>query len=161
MLSIPAAARRTKCKAATIVQWILDRRLRWVGKQAGLEKYASLLVDLSEIESHAYAVEGDYVTILEAVTLLRTHRPVVDNLIHEGYLTYEVMELPSNHLRTKMIKRSAIHDFMDTYISLHRLAEDKGLHFRHILKWLGETNPAIDRDLIGTTFYRRDSVPRF
>jgi hypothetical protein len=53
---IPAAAKRACCSATEIVRFIVDKKLRWVGRLGDVEGYLSVLVDLEELRE---LVRGD------------------------------------------------------------------------------------------------------
>lgn len=159
MLSIPAAAHRTKCEASRVVQWILDGRLAWVGRHTARTQYESILVELREIERYAYALDPDTIPIREAAKLLRKPRSVVDHLIANGLIKTITTKLPSNNLNARLVRQSDVKAFLETHIFLSTIAKEMGTRSEFIANRLNGGAHMINSNNLVMTYYRRDSIP--
>jgi hypothetical protein len=157
---IPAAAKRACCSAADILRLILDRSLKWVGRLVSERGYLSVLVDVEEIRSHVRGSEPAGVTRRPASKILRTNDTVVDALIKAGKLKTFIGRDPVNRCPQILISFADLERFSQHYVSLFQLADERGQHFRRVLKTLDAEGitPVFDPESIGARFYRKREV---
>jgi hypothetical protein len=153
--SIPLAAKAACCSAAEIIRLVLDKKLRWTGHLVGTEGYLSLLVDVNEVRMHVRGTETGGVSLRQVATILETNDLVVRALINNGAIAAFMAINPVNRCPQVMVKRTEVARFQKTYISLYRLARDRGQHIKAVkteMKAAG-VKPAFDTVKIKATFY--------
>lgn len=155
---IPAAAKRANCTAAEIIQLILDKKLRWTGRQKGVAGYLSVLVNVSEIKAHVHRPAYEGVTARAAEKILQTSTAVLTGLIREGFLPRRTEINPINRCPVDIIGHADLETFRETYVSLSQLAVEKGEHPHIVKRRLGNLAPAIRKERVGATFYYREQV---
>lgn len=158
---IAAAARHLRCSTAEIIRFIVDDRLAWVGKDVACDGYGSVIVDTSKVRELLRGPETQDVVVGRARTVLGTTKYVVDALIREGYLTTRTVVHPVLRQRVELVRSDDIDNFINNYVSIYRLAKERRIHHFHITRALKDVRPAIEKDQVGTTFYRRDAIPDF
>jgi hypothetical protein len=161
-VSIPAGAKRACCSAAEILSLILGGKLSWVGRLASERGYLAVLVDLTEIRAKTRGGETGALTRRPASERLRTQEKMVEALIKAGKLKTFVARDPINRCPQVLISHEEMDHFCHEYVSLFLLAEERGQHFRRVLKDLEVQGiePAFDLEKIGARFYaRRDVTP--
>ena len=93
---------------------------------------------------------------------LRTQEKVIHALIKAGKLTTFVARDPINRCPQVLISHEEMDRFCREYVSLFLLAEERGKHFRRMLKELNAQGiePTLDPERIGARIYaRRDVMP--
>lgn len=156
-MPIPSAAKRACCSAADILRLILDHKLHWVGRLASGRGYLSVLVDADEIRGKVRGPEVEGLICRQAAQRLRTTDKVIKALIDAGEIKTFVAVNPVNRCPQVTIPIAEIERFEQTYVSLFMLAEQRGQHFKSVLKALEAQGiaPALDEEKIGARFYRR------
>jgi hypothetical protein len=155
---IPGAAKRANCSAAEIVRFILDKKLKWVGRQAGVDGYLSVLVNLEEIRGLVRGEDHGGLTPYEVACTLGVTDRVARMLIRLGHLKTVSTINPINRCPQSVVMPAEVERFQRKYVSLFGLAKERGRHFRKLKQELDEAGvePAFDVNKIGATFYRRD-----
>jgi hypothetical protein len=134
-----------------------------VGGQAHLRAgYLAVLVDIDEIRAKVRGHDPGGLTRRPASKRLRTQEKVIHALIKAGKLTTFVARDPINRCPQVLISHEEMDRFCREYVSLFLLAEERGKHFRRMLKELNAQGiePTLDPERIGARFYaRRDVMP--
>jgi hypothetical protein len=158
--SIQDAAKRANCGAGEIIQLILDKKLRWVGRRAGVDGYAAVLIDADEIKRHVRGPALDGLTAEMMHLEMHTATRVVNALIWAGYLPTQRVTNPLNRCPVDITSRADFDVFRQTYVTLFDLARELGVHFNVLKVWLREQGikPALDKETFGATFYRRADI---
>jgi hypothetical protein len=159
-VDIPAAAKRAHCSAATIIQLVLDKKLKWVGRQAGVEGYLAVLVDLEEIRGLVRGDDHGGLTPYQVACELGVTDKVSRQLIRHGKITTVDVINPINKCPQTVVMPTEVERFRREYVSLFALAKERGRHFRKLKQELDDAGvePAFDPDEIGATVYRRSQV---
>jgi hypothetical protein len=158
--SIQEAAKRANCGAGEIIQLILDKKLAWVGRRAGVDGYAAVLVDADEIKRHVRGPALDGLTAEMMHKEMHTTARVVNALIAAGHLPTQRVINPLNRCPVDITSRADFEAFRQTYATLFDLAHELGVHF-NVLKarLIGQgVQPALDKATFGATFYRRADI---
>jgi len=160
--AIPKAAKRASCGAMEIVRLILDRKLAWVGRLAGVEGYLSVLIDYLEIRqlTRGAALEG--LTAEQIKIEMKTTTRVVNALIAAGHLTTRTVINPLNRCPVKIVAREDLDGFRIEYATLIELAREQGIHQLALKAKLVAlaVEPSLDKKIIGATFFRRAEVKK-
>ena len=159
-VDIPAAAKRACCSAAEIVRFILDKKLKWVGRLAGIEGYLSVLVNLDEIRSLVRGEDHGGLTPYKVACTLGVTDRVARELIRHGHLKTVSTINPINRCPQSVVMPAEVERFQQKYVSLFGLAKERGRHFRKLKQELDAngTKLAFDAEKIGATFYARDTL---
>jgi hypothetical protein len=156
-VNIPAAAKRACCSAAAVLRLILDKKLKWVGRQPGVEGYMSMLVDVEEVRSLVRDPSHGGFTAIALKDGIQTSDRVTHALMVQGHLKTVTVANPVNRCPTQIVRAEEVERFEREYISLFALARLQGRHFRKLKQELDAAGiePAPDPEKIGATFYRR------
>jgi hypothetical protein len=156
-VDIPAAAKRACCSAAEIVRFILDKKLKWVGRLAGLDGYLSVLVDLEEIRGLARGAGHGGLTPYQVACTLGVTDRVARALIRLGHIKTVSTINPVNRCPQSVVMPAEVERFQRKYVSLFGLAKERGRHFRKLKQEMDEAGveSVFDVNKIGATFYRR------
>jgi hypothetical protein len=77
---------RACCSAAEIVRFIWDKKLKWVGRLAGVDGYLAVLVDLEEIRELVRGYDHGGLMPYQVACQLETTDRVARALIKHGHL---------------------------------------------------------------------------
>ncbi|MEN3236340.1 TniQ family protein [Methylobacterium ajmalii] len=157
---IPAAAKRACCTIAEVTRLIFDRRLAWVGRQAGVEGYLSVLVDLPEVKRHVHGPAYEGMTAHAVEKILRTSTRVVTGLIREGFLPRKTVINPINRCPVDLVSVADLDAFCAKYVSFSELAKSRRVSPLTLKYILASVPPAIERDRVGAAFYLREIVEK-
>jgi len=154
---IPDAARRALCSAMTVVQMILDGRLKRIYRLPGAEGYMSVLVDLAEIQAVLARPERPGLSIKQVEKKMRWTSRVINALVENALLPASVIINPISKAPQTIIEPSDLTEFDNTYVALSVLARELGSSLRGMKKGLEGLGigPAFDPRTIGASFYRR------
>lgn len=155
---IPLAAGRCCCSSIQVLGFILDKKLKWVGRHTERRGYMSVLVDVEEVRAMVRGAEKDGFTGLELKEKLSTTAKVVSALIRDGHLKAITVINPVNRCPTVVVPEAEVERFKGEYVALFALARQRGLHHlvtKRALEAKG-IKPALDPTKIGATFYRRE-----
>lgn len=85
---------------------------------------------------------------------------VAKALVELGYLPSSVEMNPICKLPSRVVLATDLVAFQGSYVSLTRLAAERGVHFLGLKAQLGLLGvaPAFDRDLVHATFYLRAAI---
>lgn len=157
LADIPTAARKARCSAADIVRLLLDRRLSRVRRRQDALGYMSVLVDPDEVRPLVFKETRDGLSIREAVARTHWSEPVLLALIDNGFLPSHVVQNPISHLSQRIVRPEDLETFMATYVSLHNLAKERGIHHLRLKTEIeaAGVRPAFSREAVPATFYRR------
>ncbi len=157
---IPDAARRVNRGAAEIVRLIIGRELAWVGRREGETGYLSVRVKPQDVKRHLHGERPPGYTAQEMSKALRASTGTISALIEGGHLEVVRSLNPINLCPLVLITERSFVDFDSTYVSLFRLANDRGVHFRQLQSMLAGAGigPALHRTEFMATFYRRAEV---
>ena len=161
-VDIPAAAKRACCSAAEIVQFVFDKKLKWVGRQAGVDGYLSVQVNLEEIRGLVRGEDHGGLTPYQVACTLGVTDRVARALIRHGHLKTVNTINPINRCPQVVVMPAEVKRFQREYVSLFALAKERGRHFRKLKQELDEVGvePVFDVNKIGATFYRREVANR-
>ena len=117
----------------------------------------SVLVDLDELKRHVQGPVREGLTARELEKRLRATTRTVAALIDHGHLPTSTIAHPVNRCPTQVVDPTDVDSFETTYISLNRLADERGTHFRRLKKTIeaAGVRPAFTRDVYHATFYKR------
>jgi hypothetical protein len=158
---LPSAAKRACCSSAEIVKLILDERLQWVGRRTGQTGFLCVLVDTNEVKAKtALDAPNGMPLNIAAKEVLKTNWRVMSQLVASGAIQTTTVTNPVNRCPQCIIPFSELQRFQRTYVSLHRLGIERGLHMRTVLKELNASGilPAAELNHVGATFYRREHL---
>jgi hypothetical protein len=157
-VGIPAAAKRANCKAAEIVRFILDKKLKWVGRLTGLEGYLSVLVELEEIRGLVRGEDHGGLTPNQVACAIEAHDRVARALIRLGHIKTVNTINPINRCPQVVVMPAEVARFQRKYVSLFGLAKERRRHFRKLKQEMDEAGaePVFDAEKVGATFYRRE-----
>ncbi len=159
-VDIPAAAKHACCSAAEIVRFILDKKLTWVGRQAGVDGYLSVLVELEEIRGLVRGEDHGGLTPYQVACTLGATDRVARMLIKHGHLKTVSTINPINRCPQVVVMPAELEKFQREYVSLFALAKEQGRHFRKLKLEMDKTGvePVFDVNKVGATFYRRKEL---
>jgi hypothetical protein len=159
---IPKAAKHANCSAMEIVRLILERKLAWVGRQAGEPGYLSVLVNYAEIRRLVRGPTLDGLTAEQIIKTMRTTYKVVNALIAAGHLPTRTVINPLNRCPVDIVSREDFSAFQARYATLFELAREAGIHHLALKARLVAQGiePAFHKEVIGATFYRRSDVEK-
>lgn len=161
MLAIPAAVAHSWSSVQEIIRLILERKLVWVGRHADVAGFSSVLVDIRELKKVTEGVDDGSLTCTEAQRTLFTSTPVIRALVAGGYLSLRTVMHPTMRRPVQRVDQASFETFRMTYVSLVELARIRNLHPGQVKKALANVPPAIEKQRVGATYYRRDSVRNF
>jgi TniQ len=159
-VNIPIAAGRCCCPSIQVLRLILEGKLEWVGRHAGIPGYMSVLVDVEEVRAKVRGTEKAGLTGLELKEKLSTTAKVVSALIKHGHLKTITVINPVNRCPTVVVPPAEVERFKQEFVALFALARQHGLHHLAMKKLLEEDaiEPALDPRKIGASFYRRNNL---
>ncbi|RXF67952.1 DNA-binding protein [Hansschlegelia zhihuaiae] len=123
LMNISAAQKRVFCGAEAIVRLILEGKLQRVGKRIGVEGYNSVLVDPREVEALVLTRDRDLLSVKEAAAMMRAPVNSVHALIEQKILPAVDGRHPKTNRPMKIVSRSAIEQFLSSYIPLAEAAK--------------------------------------
>jgi len=156
---VSTAAKRTNGSTADFVRLVLEDRLSWVGRKAGIDGVLSLLVNLEEARPLIRLPALSGLVPADAIRELRVNGKVIRGLLDRGVLKTITERHPIKRNPTTVIPREEITRFKEEYVSLFMLARAQGKHMPVLLrelKGLG-IRPAFED--VGATFFRRSELP--
>lgn len=172
-LAIWPAARSSKLKIVDIVNAIVTGGLKEIRYDPGKIGLQSVLVSLDEIaiffttkavapraRTQGYRSAFSY---NHAASVIKTSTPVVAALVKHGIVEAVLRGAPGSESRITVPDPDSVEDFAKRYISLRNLAEETGIHpgtLRCRFEQAGLA-PAFPKELIGTRFYDRATLPDF
>jgi len=159
---IPTAAARACCSSVEVLHLLLGRKLKWADRQAGIDGYMSVLVDVEELREKVRGAVHGGLTGVALQKRLTTNSKVVRALINGGHLKTFTTINPINKCRTVVVAEAEAAKFEQQYVSLFVLAKERGKHFLEVKKELEADGiaPALDPVKIGASFYRRARLRR-
>lgn len=162
LIDIPTGARQARCSAADIVGLLLDRKLTRVRKCQDVSGYMSVLVDPAEIRAQVHRESGSGLSLKQVELKMGWSQDVVRALVEKGHLPSQVVRNPINRLLQRVVSPQDLDAFAASFVSLHGLARERGVHFRRLkmdLETAG-TRPALNPAEVSATFYTRaDLLP--
>jgi hypothetical protein len=158
---IRTAAPRANCSVVEIVRLIVDGRLAWVGRLAGLHGIAAILVDLDEIKSMTTLPDLGGLIPANALRALRVNSKVMTGLLRVGAFKTVVQRHPIKRNPQVVIPFEEIDRFKSKYVSLFTLARSQEKHMPILLRELKVLGiqPAPELEGVGATFFRRRDLP--
>jgi hypothetical protein len=157
---ISEAAKRACCRTTEIVDLILSRRLKWVGRLSWAHGYNAILVQVSEIRAQVRGQELEGYTLTEVYKCLRVSAQVVNALVDKGILRTSIQRHPVNRSPTRIIAAQEFKHFRRTYVTLFEAAGNLGLHHMTLKKALADLGikPVLDPAEFHATFYERERI---
>lgn len=157
---IPTAAKAACCGSIEIVQAVLDGRLTRKAALAAERGYMSLLVDVEEVRALVRGVDLGGLGSQALADKLRVADKVTRKLIADGHLRTVTAINPVNRCPVVIVPTGEIERFEAEFVSLFTIARQQGRHHMAVKKELAAAGvkPAIERDEVGATFYRRDRI---
>jgi hypothetical protein len=156
-VDIPTAAKRACCSATEIIRLTLDKKLKWVGRQADVDDYLSVLVDLKEIRGLVRGDDHGGLTPYQVACELGVTDKVARQLIRHGKIATVSTINPINKCPQTVVMPAEVERFRHEYVSLFALAKELGRHFRKLKQEMDDAGvePVFGVNKIGATFYRR------
>jgi hypothetical protein len=157
---ITTAARRANCPATEIVRLIVDDRLAWVGRRAGVEGLMAILVDLEEIRPLTKLPELKGLIPADALRALRVSFKTMAGLLKVGALKTIVQRHPIKRNPQVVIPFEEIERFKAEFTSLFLLAHERGKYMAVLLRELKAlgVQPVPEFEGVGATFFRRSEL---
>jgi hypothetical protein len=156
-VGIQDAAKQACCSAADIVRLIQERKLPWTGRLRGTNGYLGVLVRVDQVRNALPRPVMDGIP-LEVVRrkLATNHRVLLALIANKHLATYRAMN-PINKCSQTVVAPAELERFQTTYVSLHVLAKERGLHHLAMKKALDKQGiePALDHLKIHARFYLR------
>lgn len=153
--NIPTAVKKSATSAAFVVQLLLDRKLKKIRRDPAAHGFLSVMVDPEEVKQHS---ADDHATkplsARQASKLTHWSYRIFKLLVSHGHLNGSVAG------RCTIIDRQSLATFTSTFIPLHDIAAENGLHFLAVKKSLDENGvfPEFDPKVVKATFYRRENI---
>ncbi|WP_441255779.1 TniQ family protein [Tardiphaga sp. 285_C5_N1_2] len=158
---IPAAARRARCSAVSVVRLIQDGRLSWIGRRPDVRGFLSVLVKVDEIRPFVAGEELRGLPIGKTTSKLHIHHRVMKGLIRLGAIRTERQRNPVSRNMVTIITYDELSKFSEEFVSLFMLARERRKHMPavlHDLRAIG-VRPVHEFESVGATFFRRSEVP--
>jgi hypothetical protein len=158
--TISDAAKRTCCRTTEIVDLILSRQLKWVGRLSWYHGYNAILVQVSEIRAHVRGRELDGYTLSKVPNSLRVNAHAVNALVEKGILQTNIQRHPVNRSPRRIVTAQELERFRRTYITLFEAAGILEMHhlaLKRTLRDLG-IKPALDPIEFHASFYKRELI---
>jgi hypothetical protein len=155
------AAKRACCRSTEIVDLILSRRLKWIGRLSGVHGYDAILVNDREIRAQVRGHELEGYTLNEVYKRLRVNSHAVNALVDKGILGTSIQRHPVNRSPTRIVAAPEFERFRATYVALFEAARSLGIHHMKLKKALTDlgVQPALDPAEFHATFYERERIP--
>ena len=159
---VSTAAKRANGSTADSVRLVLEDRLSWVGRKAGIDGILALLVNLEEARPLIRLPELSGLVPADAVRILRINSKVMAGLVKAGAFKTIVQRHPIKRNPQTVIPHEEVARFKEEYVSLFTLARAQGKHMPALLRELNELGirPAPELDGVGATFFRRNELPQ-
>lgn len=159
---VSTAAKRANGSTADFVRLVLEDRLSWVGRKAGIDGILALLVNLEEARPLIRLPELSGLVPADAVRILRINSKVMAGLVKAGAFKTIVQRHPIKRNPQTVIPHEEVARFKEEYVSLFTLARAQGKHMPALLRELNELGirPAPELDGVGATFFRRNELPQ-
>ncbi|MBD9596960.1 TniQ family protein [Ensifer sp. ENS05] len=162
LVEIPKATRSAKCGARDFVRLLLKGELKNVARANKKDGYRDMLVDPAEIRQALLTVGPGTVLlpIPQVRKTLTVQASCVRALIDYGQLPVTTSARRMHSSRSRYVCQTDLSAFGSAYVSIGELVASLGRNARWIVRRLTEfgVQPAFDRDLIGTRFFRRPEV---
>jgi len=159
-VGIQDAAKQACCSAADIVRLVLERKLPWIGRLRGSNGYLGVLVRIDQVRNALPRPVMDGIP-LEVVRrkLATNHRVLLALVVNKHLATYRATN-PVNKCAQTVVAPAELERFKTTYVSLHVLAKECGLHHLAMKKMLDEKGiePALDHVKVRARFYLRNDL---
>lgn len=159
-LSISQASYKCRVKVSAIIQLILDRKLRWVGRRRDLSGLQSLLVLAEEVKKTHCFDHLTGLTVAAAVAKLRISPTVLRGLIKRGMLTATTAKHPITNRQTIRIALCELERFDAEFVTFVNFAQSSNADQRKLRAHLKANGIEPAPEMIGleTTFYRRSEI---
>ncbi|MBA8878296.1 TniQ family protein [Phyllobacterium myrsinacearum] len=160
-MGILQAQRRACCAVSEIVKLIMEKKLSRIRKLSGERGFMSVLVDVDEVKPLVRLKDHGGLSLRKTEKVLGVTTGVLNSLIGNGVLAARSAINPTNRCPQTVVDVTDIEAFRKSYVSLIKLAQETGIHFNPLKKILESSKVplAFDRNVIGSTFYRRDQIP--
>lgn len=157
MVSIASVTRRANCKFSEVLDLLLDGKIARVAVDHHVYGLDALLFDVDEVCQLTRLPDHGGLSLTEAERRLAINDKVLWKLIELGHIKVETAINPVNRCPQRIIRPATMAGFQAEFISPFNLARERGEHFRTVKRDLEERGivPAIVRDTVGATFYRR------
>ncbi|MEH6719998.1 MAG: TniQ family protein [Aurantimonas endophytica] len=159
-LPIPTAANRANCSAMEVVRLLLDSRLANVGIDGESRGYLSVLVDPDEVKGLVRKEDHGGLSLRTVEKRMSWSTKVVTSLIDRCLLTCTVAVNPVKRCPQRVVLESDLLAFDESFVSLHSLAKERGVHFRKLKAELVARGVAPDPAFadVPASFYRRADI---
>lgn len=157
---IRSAAKRNCCRAEQIIQLLLDRKLKRVGRNPQVGGYLSVLVDVEELRPLVIGEDHGGINLRTATCRIRTSDRVMSALVANHFIETERVKNPVTKQIQTIIRPTELDRFLREFVGLHVLAEERYEHFRKTKAEMEarKIEPAFDPKLVMATFYRREDL---
>jgi TniQ len=158
---IRTVAHRANCSVVEILRLIIDGRLAWIGRLAGVHGLAAILVDLDEVKSMTTLPDLGGLIPANALRALRVNCKVMTGLLRVGAFKTVVQRHPIKRNPQVVIPFEEIERFKSEYVSLFTAARSQGKHMPVLLRELRAlgVQPVPQFKGVGATFFKRADVP--
>jgi hypothetical protein len=156
-VTIAEAARRANCSQMVIVNLILDRKLKRIGKLKSKQGYKSILVDVAEIRLVVHGVGPEALGLLTFANENGIKKDTARALVRHGFLRSIKVDRVGGQARHVLIEVAEAEAFRRKYVSLGELGRASRKGYRVIKRGLGSHGvlPAFDpQKIVGHIFDR-------
>lgn len=156
-MQLRLAARELFVSEVKIVRWILEKRLRWVGRLSGAVDCRGVLVVADEVKSLKVRPPLPGLGMRELALALGTSDWIASALVRHGHLGER------GKADRRMAKRATAEDvqrFKENYVSAWQSSLQLGRHVSILKQEMAErgVKPAFDPKQVDAVFYRRSDV---
>lgn len=129
---IPKAAQRLRIRPGKIIALILGRKLARVGRYVGKDQYASILVNLADVERHLQRPEAKGLSIELFAKTIGLKPAAAGFLVKNGYVSATFGANPKTKVVQRVLSPSDIEAFNRRFIPLRALALAMGMSWQHL-----------------------------
>jgi hypothetical protein len=159
-MSISYASAHVRCKISTIFQFILDRKLRWVGRRTDRSGLDALLVNPEDLKLVMNRPTDDGLSAFDAAKSLRLAPAVLRRLAERKIVgSFRVRDPMTGHVKLRFA-RAEIDRFASEYVSLFNLGRTLRQNAARVRKDLNArgVKPAQETLGLNAIFYRRSDL---
>lgn len=132
MYGLLSTRRRTLSRTGDIIELVLNRRLRWIGKRADSEGIPALLLDIDEVRSLIDPEKQNVTTFKKAAAMLHIQPHAVHQLIERNFIEAEYAGHVKRRCVARLIPLASIAQFKKRYITRYELSRVTGIGYARL-----------------------------
>jgi hypothetical protein len=159
-MSVSYASAHARCKISTIFRFILDRKLRWVGRRTDRSGLDAILVNLDDLKLLLNRPAEDGLSAIDAAESLRLAPAVMRLMAKRKIVESFTICDPMTGRQKLRILTTEIDRFASEYVSLYNLGRTLGQKPARVRKDLDARRVKPAQELLGldAIFYRRSDL---